>query len=293
MPDRSNVAYRYDGSYEGMLCCIFESFAQKERPVSIQPEGAGQLTLYPPRTVETELPKARRVEAGLRRKASDQAYSLVELGYYSCHAEKELLALEFTRLAMRHGRRAVSMLADDTVHELTRAVQKLTNEAHQFKQFVRFSIGDNGAMTAVIEPKNFILPLIAPHFCDRYPYESFLIYDESHGAALVSVQGRHEIVPVDGYEQPKAGEEERKFRALWKLFYDTIAIEGRENPKCRMTHMQKRYWKHMTELNGEGLEAQRWASKERGRLREPTGPRGAEQDELHEKNNQNGMLGCE
>lgn len=68
MPDRANVAYCYDGSFEGLLCCIFESFEKKERPVSIQPEGMGQLTLYPPRAVQTELSKARRVEAGLRRK---------------------------------------------------------------------------------------------------------------------------------------------------------------------------------------------------------------------------------
>ena len=46
MPDRANVAYCYDGSFEGLLCCIFESFEKKERPVSIQPEGMGQLTLY-------------------------------------------------------------------------------------------------------------------------------------------------------------------------------------------------------------------------------------------------------
>ena len=255
MPDRANVAYRYDGSYEGMLCCIFESFEKKERPVSIQPEGAEQLTLYPPRTIRTELSRARRVEAGIRKKASDRAYRLVELGYYSCHVEKELLILDFTRLAMRCGSSALSMLADDTVNKLTRAVQNLSNEAHQYQQFVRFSIQDSGAMTAVIEPQNFVLPLIAPHFCDRYPNESFLIFDEAHGAALISAPGKHAILPVNDFEQPTVGEEERKFRALWKLFYDTIAIEGRYNPKCRMTHMQKRYWKHMTELNGEGSDS--------------------------------------
>lgn len=271
MPDRANVAYCYDGSFEGMLCCIFESFEKKERPVSIGPEGVGQLTLYPPRRVQTELSKARRVEAGLRRKASDASYRLVELSYYSCHEQKELLALDFTRLAMRYGRRALSMLADNTVNELTRAVQKLTNEAHQYKEFIRFSIVENGAMTSVIEPQNFILPLIAPHFCDRYPNESFFIYDASHGTALVAVPGEHAIVPVEAYEQPEAGEEERCFRALWKLFYDTIAIEGRYNPKCRMTHMQKRFWKHMTELNGEGERAQLWAEKERRKLAQTSG----------------------
>lgn len=255
MPDRANVAYQYDGSFEGLLCCVFESFARRERPASIQPEGTQQLSLYPARMIPTELSKARRVEAGIRKKGSDEAFHLVELGYYTCYEEKELLTLDFIRLVMRFGRHALSMLADDTVNKLTRAVQNLTNEAHQYQQFVRFSIQDSGAMTAVIEPQNFVLPLIAPHFCDRYPNETFFIYDESHGAALVSAPGKHAIIPVDGYERPEAGEEERKFRALWKLFYDTIAIEGRYNPKCRMTHMQKRYWKHMTELNGEGSDS--------------------------------------
>ena len=45
-------------------------------------------------------------------------------------------------------------------------------------------------------------------------------------------------------------ENEEKYRALWRRFYDTIAVEGRENPKCRMTHMPKRYWAHLTEMQG-------------------------------------------
>ncbi|HIT53152.1 MAG TPA: TIGR03915 family putative DNA repair protein [Candidatus Fimivicinus intestinavium] len=250
MPDRANVDYRYDGSYEGLLCCVFESFEKKERPLSIRPEGGEQLTLYPQRIIRTELSKARRVEAGVRAKASNRAGRLVELGYYTCCEEKELLILDFIRLAMRYGQRVLSMLADDTVNRLNRAVQKLRNEAHQYREFVRFSVQDNGVMTAVIEPQNFVLPLIAPHFCDRYPHEAFLIYDETHGAALVATPGKHAIVPAERYEEPEAGEEELAFRALWKLFYDTIAIEGRENPRCRMTHMPQRFWKHMPEMQG-------------------------------------------
>ena len=41
---------------------------------------------------------------------------------------------------------------------------------------------------------------------------------------------------------------ERDWRALWRRFYDTVAIEGRYNPRCRMTHMPKRYWGCMTEF---------------------------------------------
>lgn len=38
------------------------------------------------------------------------------------------------------------------------------------------------------------------------------------------------------------------YRQLWTRFYNTISIEGRYNPKCRMTHMPKRYWAMMTEF---------------------------------------------
>ena len=32
---------------------------------------------------------------------------------------------------------------------------------------------------------------------------------------------------------------------------DRIGIEGRYNPKCRMTHMYKRFWKNMLEMDRE------------------------------------------
>ena len=37
-------------------------------------------------------------------------------------------------------------------------------------------------------------------------------------------------------------------RELWKLFFKTIEIEGRHNPRCQMTMMPKRYWGCMTEF---------------------------------------------
>ena len=43
-------------------------------------------------------------------------------------------------------------------------------------------------------------------------------------------------------------ETEARYRLLWKRFYDTIAIKERENPRCRMTNMPKRYWNTMTEF---------------------------------------------
>ena len=38
---------------------------------------------------------------------------------------------------------------------------------------------------AVIHPKNYILPLLRPHFCGRFPEEDFMIYDAVHQAVLL------------------------------------------------------------------------------------------------------------
>ena len=52
MPYRTTLnAYVYDGSYEGMLCCIFTAIAEKELPADIYPEDAEQASLCPPRFI--------------------------------------------------------------------------------------------------------------------------------------------------------------------------------------------------------------------------------------------------
>lgn len=247
MPDRTDVVYRYDGSYEGVLCCIFESFLRKETPAEILPETASQTTLFDTRDILTDETRAARVIRGLKARLPAEAVQLVEWGYYIDHPHKESLILSFVKLSMRVGREVLSMLTHDTVRELQRAVGRLSGESHQLKGFTRFSVHD-GVMTAVIEPKNFVLPLLAPHFCDRFAGESFLIYDKTHKAALIYSAGKARIIPVDSFEAPPADACEQRYRLLWKTFYDTIAIRERENPRCRMSHMPKRYWRHLTEM---------------------------------------------
>ena len=42
-----DLVYIYDGTYEGLLTCIFESFSRKEIPRDIQVNGQAQLSLSP------------------------------------------------------------------------------------------------------------------------------------------------------------------------------------------------------------------------------------------------------
>ncbi len=247
MPDRANVIYNYDGSFDGLLCCVFESYEKKETPADILPPDAEQTTLLPAKEILTDERKAGRVRRSIPQKMGGEAAELVRSAFLTCLPQKELQILLFLRLGYQCGPKVMSMLTDDVAGTLFRAVGHLMNESHLLKGFIRFSI-INGALVSEIEPKNIVLPLLVRHFRERYPEERFMIYDKTHGMALIYQPYRHAIIPAEDLILPEADEEELTFRALWKLFYDTIEVPYRHNPKCRMSHMPKRYWKDMTEF---------------------------------------------
>ena len=62
MPNRTDLIYLYDGSFDGLLCCIFESYANHEIPDEICPEYAyEQEVLWQVRQIETNGDYADRV----------------------------------------------------------------------------------------------------------------------------------------------------------------------------------------------------------------------------------------
>ena len=131
-----------------------------------------------------------------------------------------------------------------------KATTHLKGEVHLLRGFIRFS-EQEGVLIAEIEPKNRVLPLLRRHFCDRYRNERFFLYDRTHQEALFYAEGRSAVRPLEHFQMAPPDEAEARYRLLWKRFYDTIAIRERENPRCRMTHMPKRYWGTMTEFQGE------------------------------------------
>lgn len=244
----ANIIYTYDGSFEGFLCCVFESVYSGKLPMDILREENAPLTLMEVRPIITDPARAERVRASIPLKISDRALELVMTVFCSCLAQKELRILEFLLQGYREGGKLCFKLGDAVTAPLLGAERHLLREAHLLKGFVRFSdIG--GALVAVITPKNFILPFIAQHFLLRYDKEQFMIFDKTNKAALVYQNGKAELLRVDHVTFPEISQDEARCQALWKRFYDTIAIEGRENPRCRMTHMPKRYWENMLEVS--------------------------------------------
>lgn len=244
------VCYCYDGSLEGFLTCVFDAYQYKEWPLAFRTFDEPS-TLWEERSVETDLEKARRVLVGLTKKVAPRAAILVRHGFLTCLEERELTLFRFLRFCLRHGPPALSALAAPDVGPLLTAVRQAEHEAHLLTGFLRFS-DQGGVLVGEIEPKNRVLSLLRPHFCNRFHEASFFIYDRTHREALFYQPGRWAISPVEDFQMAVPGDEERKFRALWQIFFDTVAIEGRCNPRCQRTHLPLRYQHLMTEFSPEG-----------------------------------------
>ena len=240
------IIYQYDGSFEGLLCCVFESYTKKERPTAILRDGDDEPSLFEIRAVTTDRAHAQRIYRSLYKR-SPEVGPFLRRAFLTCLPDKEMAIYRFIVKFYREGAPLLSRLSDDTYLPLLKAVRQLSGEVEQFRGFTRFSDFD-GVLGAEIEPKNRVLPLLRGHFCQRYANEQFFIYDRIHRELLLYANGRSRITQIENFQPVLPGEDELYFRSLWKQFFQSVAIRERENPRCQNTFMPKRYRGTMTEF---------------------------------------------
>lgn len=241
----NDVIYQYDGSLDGFLCCVYESYVYKEAPAAFCCDEE-PLSLYEIRTVVTKPAYSQRVSRGIAAR-SGKALAVVRRGFLTCLPDKELHLYAFIRKLLAEGPGFMRDLSDPACHPLYRAIRHMNGELEKLRGFVRFS-DYGGVLGAEIEPKNRVLPLLRGHFCQRYANEQFFIYDRTHRELLLYAGGRSRIMRMEHFQPALPGEDELYFRSLWKQFFQSVAIRERENPRCQNTFMPKRYRGTMTEF---------------------------------------------
>ena len=248
-----DAVFQYDGRFEGFLCCIFESYVNKEFPIAFSGDEECW-SLYDVRYIVTSREHAQRVYQSILRR-SRVAADVIRRGFLTCLPEKELHLYTLAKKLYDEGPAFLQNSSDPVYNPVARALRHMSGELEKLRGFVRFS-DYGGVLGAEIEPKNRVLPLLRRHFCDRYANESFFIYDRTHKELLIYAKNHSRLLTVDSLQLALPSEEEVQFRRLWKRFYETITIKERENPRCQNTCMPKRYRGTMTEFLPEQHELQ-------------------------------------
>lgn len=243
------LAYEYDGTLEGLLCAIFETYARHEMPADIAPAGHVQLRLgQQTHAVVTDEAIALRVRSGIARTCGAEVYEAVRDASLSDDEHKGFIITTFVRHSMALQRNTLSDLAHPQVEPFIRLRRSVLNERHYMLQFLRFEELEGGVWFARCNPKANVVPLVMDWFVGRFNVQPFIIYDEVHDIAGV-YQGREWfLVRSDVLNLPERTAQEVSMAYAWKTFYQTIAVEARYNPELRRSFMPKRLWRNITEM---------------------------------------------
>lgn len=257
--EKQNRIYECEDSMEGILSGIYQawdaSYGHEYIHLTVPAAGGNESMLLFSEyyTVVPDAGQAQKVVKTIRKKTSEKVCEKLLGALYSTNPEKADAVYHVLPEAFRIGHPVIGNLADPyvrAVFEMNRAVR---NEAHDYLGFLRFEEQRGGILLARFSPKNDILELVAPHFVDRFFGENFIIYDTKRKKAAFHPQNSSFVIRGLSEEEFNnffhIAKKEAQFQAMWKLFFETIAIEERENRELQRNLMPYHFRTYMTEMN--------------------------------------------
>jgi len=246
------ICYTNDGSFEGLLTCIYESYYRKEKPEEILKRNEFIPNLLNKEIyIETDIDKFSKVYNAIKQKISPVSLKYIFYVYLSEVRNSSDLIYNYIRLGFKLGKNIDLHIYDKRVLEVHRLVKKVTGEIHRMLGFVRFKNINNNFLYSAIEPEHNIVALITPHFADRLCSENFIIHDLKREIASMYNGQEWSITTLSKNHGLKLLNEAKDeiYECLWREYFRSTTIESRLNLKLQKMHMPKRYWKFLTEIS--------------------------------------------
>ena len=240
--------YLYDGSFYNLLNTIELLIKDKIKPVKIVNEREYVNDLFS--NVKKKTLSRDKSFAYKLIKISKRFYQVVYDVYLSDYENKELIIYYFILNGLKYGDKIMYLRKLKCVNEALNISNYVHREAHKLKGFIRFRKLKTNFFLAYISPTNNVLEYVSNHFKKRLANESWLIYDVKRDLLSIYTNNKYIIVKVEDLEKNvfNFADDEKDFSELWQIFYETIAIRERENKRCQMNFMPKKYWPYMIEM---------------------------------------------
>jgi probable DNA metabolism protein len=253
----------YDGTFDGFLTAVFETYYQKLQQVQIQSEEAAKAVLFGKmQHVTTDLDKSERVATKLQTLDKGSGFRLFYRAFLSEQERIENDLLAIIRRSLKIGTVPSGDLGDPSVLRINQASKILGREKHRMEAFIRFHLIEENIYFANCEPDCNVLPVISSHFKNRYADQKWVIYDLKRDYGIsYDLQEVHEvkidfresdgktkgIINDTGVGRSRFRESENNYRDLWNQYFKSTNIESRKNMKLHLQHVPKRYWKYLSE----------------------------------------------
>ncbi len=248
-----NACYCYDGSLTGLLCLYRHLLLERPVVEQISTRPADQPCLFGSETsIATDQTVAEQFWQQLQQRLSPHSRKLVRCCLLADHPQQELLLYRYLVLEAEQGSRVNGMLAHPAVAPAWKLAQQVGREAHRYLGFVRFQQVEGGLYLSVIAPDHRILLMIGEHFRQRFSDQQWLIHDQRHGEGILYDCTKQEwlLLPMELHAQPTATPQELQFQALWRSYFQTLAIPERENRTLQQGKVPLKVRAWLTEFNG-------------------------------------------
>jgi probable DNA metabolism protein len=257
------TTYVYDGSFEGLLCCVFEAYRTKTVPETIIEEQHHQFTLLESvQKIAADEGLAARVLTGVDARTEDQASTIIYKLFLSELPKVEMLIFHFIAVIIEKNHVSVlENFANEYILKASQIERMMHREIHRMHAFVRFQKAKEGIFYAAIEPDFNVLPLIGEHFERRYADQRWVIFDTKRHYGIYYDLENTQFVTLDnpvfnlnsGDLKPEIVDDTEKiYQALWENYFHSVNIKERKNPKLHLRHVPKRYWKYLIEKRRRG-----------------------------------------
>ncbi|MBQ7407833.1 MAG: TIGR03915 family putative DNA repair protein [Clostridia bacterium] len=246
------IAYKFDGTIDGLFSCVYNSFVLKEIPYLVA-DGDLQLLLDGEvRNIKTDHEANKRIITALYNYIGFNALSDIKFAFRSGNENKSDVIFRYIRRTFECRKNISGKFSEKIVMDFYDLVKQVSNEVHRMKGFVRFSECADTIMYARFSPDNDITDLLMPHFTARFKNMPFVIHDVSRGKVAMFNGSESKILTVDSPFWLQMSEQERTFQSLWRTYYNSVNIKERKNDKLMRSFLPTRYHKHLTELHRVG-----------------------------------------
>lgn len=247
------LVYLYDSTWDGLLSAIYEAYARREVPERILPVSQHALN-WLDHTVEitTDPAKAAKVARSIPLKISNQASQHADRVFRTSDSDKATLIYQYLRLGYQFGRSVDNHLQEDAVRQVHEVSRRVGFEVHRFQGLLRFVKTSWGAYYAQFKPDNHITDLLAPHFAERLADQNWIIHDTRRQVAAL-YNGQNWIL-TDALPEALIAQQdsEQHYQAMWRTYFQHIAISERKNLRLQRQFLPARYWQDLTELGLSG-----------------------------------------
>lgn len=250
----TELEYIYDGTFEGFLCCIYQSYVRREVPKHIYVEDGIPLLGETATWVSTSWEEAQSVYISLSRRIGMEAQDIVREAFLTHMINKEMVLYRYIRLGYQLGRLVLSeedwsdsvnsvpdIYQREVIRNVLAEVRKYRAEVKNIEGGMRFR-NYKDVLISCITPRNRVLPSLADFFEKRFRDANFLVYDKTHQMAAVHREEGTMVTLMKRMDLPVLYDERNVYENLWRSWYDRMHIEEPVNPRYAMNEMKHRLW---------------------------------------------------